>query len=234
MPTKIDLLIQLQEHDQKLLGLVRELNEIPKRKEAITSKLNRSKEAVAKAKEELMHVQSEIKDLENRIESAKQRVIKYKNQQFEVKDNESYRVLDREIREVERDVRRMEDEEIGQMEKVDPLNSRIADAEAVLSEETGAVEKEISELDAREAAVSLQADAMRDERKGMVGDIDRTWLSRYERIIQHKGDIALVNAFGGTCSGCNMKLQPQLVHDAKKADQLTACSYCGRILYYAE
>ena len=72
---------------------------------------------------------------------------------------------------------------------------------------------------------------LRVQRPELVDSVDAAWLSRYERILQHRGDFAVVGIERGVCMGCHMQLPPQLVHDARKQDTLTTCSFCGRILF---
>jgi hypothetical protein len=56
-------------------------------------------------------------------------------------------------------------------------------------------------------------------------------LTRYRRILQSKGDVALVPVDHGSCGGCHMKLTTQTVNNARREDALAACENCGRLVY---
>ena len=91
--------------------------------------------------------------------------------------------------------------------------------------------EELQALDRRMIEVQEQVTNLKGERPVLVEPIDPVWLARYERILNHVGDFALVGIERGVCMGCHMQLPPQYVHDARKGDSLTTCSFCGRILF---
>ena len=57
-------------------------------------------------------------------------------------------------------------------------------------------------------------------------------LNRYKRIRASKGTgRAAVPLNGEACSGCHMRVPPQVVNELLGGSQLLICSYCGRMLY---
>jgi predicted nucleic acid-binding Zn-ribbon protein len=80
----------------------------------------------------------------------------------------------------------------------------------------------------------------------MAANIDPVLLQRYEMIFSRRGGIAVVEARGGTCQGCRMRLQPQLYNEIQRQFQSAIetrtarvptvhfCPNCQRILYYDE
>ena len=54
---------------------------------------------------------------------------------------------------------------------------------------------------------------------------------RYEMIRQRKGT-ALAWTRDGTCSACNIRLQPMLFQKLLRAEEFGQCPSCNRILYF--
>ena len=63
-------------------------------------------------------------------------------------------------------------------------------------------------------------------------DVDMQVLSRYDRILQTRGENIVVGVTNITCGGCHMKLPQQVFLAAKAQKEIANCSNCGRILYY--
>lgn len=230
--TNIDKLLLIQDKDQQITQMVREGKEIPLRKEHIAKRLKQHEGALQKTKDELTETQLRIKEYELEVDTKKALITKYRKQQMEVKDNEAYRALESEIRETEKRISAIEDSELIFMEKLEERNASIAKAQKALDTESALVNQESAALDSRLDELRGGVEKLKEERAALASDIDASWLSKYQLIFKNKGDSAIVNSVNGTCAGCFMKLPPQLVHDARKAETMTSCSYCGRLLYF--
>jgi len=230
--TTLEKLLVLQDRDRKLRQLLQETKDIPARKSLIESRLKANRDAHLLAQENLKKNLSQIKTVELEIESVKDTVKKYRSQQGQIKSNDQYRALEREIREQQGRIRELEERQIALMEESEPLKNAVTEREKALKQDEESVQVDIKALDERLKNIQAEVDEARRNRDGMTEGIDASWLSRYTRIFNNKGDYALVPVDKGTCGGCHMKVPPQLVQDAKKADSMVSCSYCGRLLYW--
>lgn len=231
MPVDFDQLLKLQDCDRRLLDVQRHQRDIPLRKAAIEQRLGSHKKALHDAEENLKKHMLKVKELEGEIEAQKQKSSKHRQQQMTVKSNDDYRLLDREIATTQKSIRGLEDKELVVMEEMEQLSSMVRTRRAELAKEEAEVRQEIAQLDATLKEFGEQAQVLQAERKTLVGAVEAPILRRYERILAHVGSSAIVGVEGGACEGCHMRLPPQLVHDSRKNDSLTCCSYCGRILY---
>ena len=232
MENVIDRLLIIQERDRKLLKYKRESRDVPRRKKSIESRLNSKRAILQTANDHLMKLTASQKEAENEVEAFKTKVNKYREQQFQIKSNEEYRALEKEIAAAQKLIAELEDRVLVIMDQVEAANKRIVEADASLQKDSTHVQGDLELLDARAVNVEKERSALQAERDGMLDGIPEDMLSRYERILNHTGDFAIVPVLNKTaCGGCHMNLQPQTVNDAKKLDRLTFCSYCGRILY---
>lgn len=231
--TTLEKLLVLQDRDRKLRQLLQETRDIPARKLLIESRLKANREAFETAGENLKKNTASTKALELEIESVKDTIKKYRHQQGQIKNNDQYRALEREIREQMGRIRELEEREIKLMEEAEGLKTAVAEREQALKIDEDSVQVDIKALDERMKNIEAEVEEARKNREAMTEGIDESWLSRYTRIFNNKGDYALVPVDKGTCGGCHMKVPPQLVQDAKRGDKMVSCAYCGRLLYWA-
>ncbi len=231
MTESFEKLLILQDRDRRILQFAREMRDIPQRKQDIDDRLQRHRDALALAEQELQTGTLKLKELEGDVETFSLRMRKYKEQQMAVKNNDEYRALEREIINTRRDVTKFEERQLIVMEQMEGLKATVIERKAELAEQEGNVQHDLDAMDERIADIEKEIAGLKSNRDDFKEGIDPQWLSRYERILNNKGDVAIVSIDNGTCGGCHMTLPPQVVHDARKGTALVSCSFCGRLVY---
>ena len=231
MPHPLEPLVALQKKDRKLMRLVREIHDIPKRKEEVESHLAGARKKLEEAIESRQRIELSIKETDLEIESSKEQIVKYKNQQMDAQNNEQYRAFIKEIGTVEGSIQQFEDDEVRMMESLEAVKVNVADCEAALAEEQENIAEEIEMLDERLEELKERAEELKAGRRRAAEAVDKNLLRKYSRIMQNKRDFAIVEVDADHCGGCHMKLPPQVIHDARNPTKLVACNFCGRMLY---
>lgn len=232
MLAEIETLLVIQERDQQIMRLRKDLEQIPLLKERADSKLNQDREAVTKAKEALQANEIAIKKLELDIGTRETTIGKLKQQQFETRKNEEYQALGHEVVRYGEEVRKLEDSELELMETGESLRAALKAAEEALARTQELVNDDLQQLDERKANEEARIEELQEERKKYVPRVDETLFQTYERILAKKRDAAVVPVLGGQCKGCHMKVTAATVADTKAEQQVTHCPQCGRLLYY--
>ncbi len=231
MSKAIEQLLVLQACDQDIQRLRKEMADIPLRKAQIESRLSAQQEGHVQAERALLEKQAHIKNLEGEIEAARTQIQKFRDQQLQIKSNESYKALEKEIASTQSIIRKLEDQELEAMEAVEAAKAYLADRRESLAKEQVRVDEEVKAFLARSEGLSDELQCKEEERKTLAADIEPVWLSRYERLFAKVRDAAIALVEHGTCGSCHMKLSPAQIVDARKADTLTLCDFCGRMLY---
>ncbi len=231
MANAIEQLLVLQACDQEIQRLRRELEDIPLRKQQIESRLNAHKEGVEQAEHVLLEAQASIKHLEGEIEASHEHIEKYRAQQLQIKNNVEYKALEKEIAVTQSGIRALEDQELAAMETVEEARAAVGVRHNSLAKDQARVDEEVQDFLKRSAGLGDELKLKEEERKGLVVDIDPSWLSRYERLFAKQGDAAIALVEHGTCGSCHMKLSPSQVVESRKPDSMTLCDFCGRMLY---
>ena len=230
----IEELIRLQETDRRLIQLRNDLKEIPARKELVKQRAMDRENAFKQAEDAWKKHAAAMKGLDNETEAAKEKISRYRKQQFEVKTNEEYKTLEHEISTEQSKIRSLEDRELEEMELAEQFHDRMVACRREMEEERKRVEEDCAGLDRRSEVVEKEVGEVEGERRQRAAAVDPQWLSRYDRILKHLGDAAIVSVENGACGGCHMKLTPQVIQDTKRGQEVCACTYCGRMLYWKE
>ncbi len=232
MSHPLEPIVALQKKDRRLIKLMREIRDIPKRKSDIEAQLAGSTQKLNMARDSKKHTEVSLKDLELEVESLNERIIKYKQQQMDANTNEQYRAFVKEIGTVEREISGLEDKEIVLMEALEKGTLIVTECEAKLNGEKEGIADELGELDERSVELSEMLEQMKAGRMRSAEQCDQVILKKYTRIMNNKRDFAVVMVeAGGHCGGCHMKLPPQVINDARNPTKIVGCNFCGRILY---
>ncbi len=234
MSHPLKALYALQKKDQKLIRVLREVQDIPVRKNDIESQLTGVKKKLNKAEENRKKIEVNISDNENETSLIQEKVIKYKQQQMDAETNEQYRAFVKEIGIAENQIKELEEQQINSMEELEAVKKIESDLNENLTSAKSEIADEIKELNDRNDELNERLELMKKDRREDALKCDQTLLKKYTRILQNKKDIAIVlitGEFNNCCGGCHMQLPPQVINDAKNINKIVNCNYCGRIVY---
>jgi uncharacterized protein len=225
-----DLLI-LQECDQKLLSIHRDLEKVPRDETHAKGLLTGDQALLAKAIDALRQCEVATKKIELDIGTRRNTIIRLKQQQFETRKNEEFTALGNEVVRYEKEIDQLETQELEHMEQADGLRAKVKEAEAQLARSQALVNEDLAALKTKSDQLHARREEGLDKRKALAAAIDADVLPLYERLMKTKNGSAVVQVVNGLCSGCHMKLVPTTVVKVMAATELTQCENCGRILY---
>ena len=232
MSPDIQAVIQLQNLDNRILGLKQEVAALPRHIAEIEKALVSHQRKLEADQAALAANQKERRKLETDIQGFEQKISRLKDQMLLAKTNDQFRAFQHEIGFAEDEVRKAEDRILDLMSQSEPLEANVRAAEASLAAEKKQVESEKAEARRRTEIDKGEIAKLLEERKKLVATLPKDIYTVYER--KRKKFHALVVAEGtdGTCSACHITLRPQFVQDLRKGDELMTCESCGRLLYY--
>ena len=234
MSHPLEALYKLQRKDQKLIRVLREIQDIPVRKNDIESQLTGVKKKLNEVEENRKKIEVNISDNENETSLIQEKVIKYKQQQMDAETNEQYRAFVKEIGIAENQIKELEEIQINSMEKLEDVKKIESELKDNLASAEAEIADEINELNDRNNELNERLEEMKVDRREDALKCDQTLLKKYTRILQNKKDVAIVlltGEFKNCCGGCHMQLPPQVINDAKNINKIVNCNFCGRIVY---
>jgi len=230
----LKLVVRLQEIDNRLAELVREISSLPKHIAEIETKLVSHERKLEVDRAALAANQNERKKCDADIVAGEQKISKLRDQMLEAKTNDQYRAFQNEIDFCQKEIHKAEDRILELMSESEPLDRNVKAAEVALKTEKAQVAAEQAEARERTAGDEKIARELKKERAEIAAQVSPGVYQRYERVRKAKvrRGIAVAEAVDGRCTACNMTMRLQFFQDLKHGDQVMACETCQRILYY--
>jgi predicted nucleic acid-binding Zn-ribbon protein len=196
--------------------------------------LQRVENQLNQAREEWKALKAATDDKQMQLATAEAAVEKRRVQLREAKSNHEYQALKEQIAASEMANSVATDEILEALEKLDQLQQKVADAEAVLQKAQEqankthqAIEKERPSIDAD--VQRLEAELTRHE-----DTLPEAFREIYTRVVRTKGVDALAVAQGEFCGGCNQQIPLNLINSLMLGGKPILCKSCGRMLYLPE
>jgi uncharacterized protein len=224
--------IRLQDIDNRLVELTREIATLPVHIAEIEKKLVSHERKLEADRAALSANQKERKKCEGDIQMQEQKISKLKDQMLQAKTNDQYTAFQKEIDFCQKEIAKAEDRILELMGESELLDKNVKAAEIALKAEKAQVEAEKQQARERTAVDQKAAAELQAERAGVVKEMTPAIYQRYEKVRKARRGIAVAEAVDGRCSVCNMGLRPQFFQDLKKGDQVMSCESCLRMLYY--
>lgn len=234
MDDQLSVLIELQELDAEIQAKREEQDRQPEMLAALERRRAANKAEVDAVRESIESAQKNKRERDRDLEAGAQKVEKLKARTSEIKTNKEYQALLKEIETAEQENKAIEDDILNLMEKIDSAAKQIAEAEKRAEEEESSILDEQRRIQAEQAKREEELKAREEERHASAARVDSQLLARYQSLLNAAGGRAVVEARNESCSGCRMKIPPQVFVNIKKGEEIINCPYCHRILYYKE
>ena len=232
MLPELTQLLQVQERDQRIIKLKRDLKDIPalqtRAKEQLAGDLAANDAALAAMRD----VELKIKTVQLDAQTRRNTIARLKDQQFATRKNDEFQALGNEAIRYEKEVSAIEDKELDLMEKLETAKAFLKEAQAKLAVTQSNVNDELKALTERGTNVTARLDELKAEREITIAPLSPELLEKYTHLMKNRGN-AVVVAENGACGGCHMKLVTHTLVSLKADQGFTHCEECGRILYFA-
>ena len=106
---------------------------------------------------------------------------------------------------------------------IESLTKQLEESSAELADR----QKELKEVNKEHEKEETK---FRKEREKLAAMIDKTDLTRYERIFNAKGGKAIVSVKRESCGGCFNRVPPQKILELRQNSYFYTCEHCGRII----
>lgn len=229
--TLIHKLVELQTIDTKLKDINDLLGDLPSRVKELDQQEDTIKANLEKDQTRLKELEVKLHRAEVRITEINDKINKYKDQLFLVTNNKQYDALMHEIDHLKEERVSNESESLSFMEEKETLINSINEMAAELEILTQDLASRREKL---ESAISESADEksnLEQNRAEQVSQIDAKFISEYDRVLEARDGLAVVNLSGGACGGCGAYIPAQIVTEIRGNIVMHRCDVCGRFLY---
>ena len=228
----MEQLIRLQNIDTKLKDLSDLLGDLPSKVEDLNNQEESTKDSITSKKSRSKELDVEINKTELDVSDLTGKIEKLKDQLFLVTNNKQYDALMTEIDHLKEKRTGSENKLIELMEEKESTTELIGSMESELQSlsKNLTVRRKKLQLVIEESAE--EKNSLQKQRDQNVKDIDQNTLNVYNRVIEHRGGLAVVPLQGSACGGCGAHIPPQTVSEVRAKSAVHTCGVCGRFLYY--
>ena len=231
MHPDLKAVIELQRTDAKIAELTSQIDSLPSQIQGFETQLANFLHAHEERKHRLSANQKERRELEGETQLIREKISKHKDQLYQVKTNEQYRAMLKEIEGEEGNIRKIEDQILEKMIEAEDLQKHVTDAAARLEGEKARVAAETRRLESERQADVEERDRLQARRRELGSTLSEGVRDLYERIRKARRGLALAEVRDGCCTGCNVRLRPQVYNEVRANEAVHTCESCSRILY---
>ena len=232
MHDQFQLLLELQHMDDQRRILALEEQKLPQR-------LQRYETACTQAQQELTQRQTAIAQserqqrvLERELVEHQETIRKTQSKAYEIKTNKEYSAVLAEIASGKQRLEALEDQLLTLMETADQQRQAYQFQEQSIQaarQELAAQRQQV-----QEAQALLQRDmALAQERRQQtMSRLDVKFYEQYQKVAAQHGGQGVAQLRDGVCSGCHLKVHPQLISEIRLQTQLFRCPHYRLLLLW--
>jgi predicted nucleic acid-binding Zn-ribbon protein len=225
-------LIDLQKADNRIAEIEGEKDKLPQAIEALRLEVVSSLAQHQELTGEIEPLKRRQVDIRNAIEEEKIRLAHTQERLPNITTQKAYYALLKEVETAEKAIESFELEIERLTEEIAALEAELANIETGMRSEEAEFEEKKASMEAEFSHLDEELRTIAKERETARAAASASALSRYKRIAVKRSPLVVVPARDGRCSGCNIKLPPQIYADVKRNDRINLCSHCHRILYF--
>jgi len=224
-------LVELQRLDSGLDDLEKHKKKFSTDIAAIDANVQVLKNQLQNDKKTLEDLVKQRKTLEIETGTLDSHIAKYIKQQNDVKNSEQVTALGQEIDKSKKEKAQAEDKIMEILLQEDEQKIVIKTSTAKLSEAENQAVKDKADIQTRINDCDKALADKKTERGTQLTKVEEPYNRGYENM-RAKGKKIVVSYIteDNNCSGCNMNVAPQMLHEIRKKDAIINCQ-CGRYLY---
>ena len=232
MRDQFRLLFALQQMDDRLRTLALEKQHLPQRLQVYEAACTAARQQLVQQQGAIEQSERQQRAYERELASHQEALRKTQSKVYDVKTNKEYSAILAEIDAGKQRLEALEDQLLTLMEATDQQRQayRVQEQQeqATLQEltvQTRHIDQEQETL--RRAMVTAQ-----EQRQQTVAAIDAKLYEQYQKVAAQHGGRVIAQLQEGVCSGCHLKLPPQLISEIRLQTQLFTCPHCRLILLW--
>lgn len=232
MQEDIALLRDLQDFDLKIEAIHATTSQLREALEELISLHESLTASLEGQKTQLEETRTLMRDKEIELESNSDRYDQSKAKLNQVSNTKEYNALEREMDALRKMRAQLEEERDSLKEAVEGFEADVAEK----AEKTSALEAQIKEEEStiadEEKKSGSSVEGLQSKRKELKSKLPKTLARKYEFIASRRPGAAVVGATDGVCTGCHMRMPPQLFNELQVGRRVIQCPSCQRILFF--
>lgn len=227
-------ILEIQELDMQMIQLMRLKKERQRELENINAIKGDLTHQVKAKEDEIIELKTIIKISEEELGELQNHIKELENKQSSIKKVDEFNALSHEMSASDKQ-RTLKEQSLSDLyDKLTNEEDHLKNFRESLESTTESSKVLENEIFERISAINKEGKVIKEQRDELVKQADPEVFRIYERLLNNKKDRVIVPIENRTCSGCHIQLTPQDENLVRKAERITFCEHCSRILYWAE
>ncbi|ADD68515.1 protein of unknown function DUF164 [Denitrovibrio acetiphilus DSM 12809] len=228
----ISKLIEIQRLDNLIADAEQRLAGVPDYLENAKNELDTAQSEFDSFKKKYEKDLNTKNEIQTGYEENKAQLEKAQQKLPEVKNNKEYEAVLKEMDVLKKHVNEAEYKLLELGESVDKHKSEDDGVVKKLEDAKAAYEASLKQRDDENKELTAELASNKEKRIEAVKGVKKSLLARYDRVRNARNNLAVVRVDDETCTGCYIKVPPQLYVEVVKDKELLQCPNCQRFLYY--
>ncbi|MCK5519860.1 MAG: hypothetical protein KAI81_02000 [Candidatus Marinimicrobia bacterium] len=226
-------LILLQSVDDKLSDIQKKMGNLPEIVNGLKDEIKNEKKQIKEYNEESNENQTLTHKNDGIIVDSKAQLEKYQEQLYLVTTNREYDALTSEIDYAKNEIYKAEESILSSDELIETLEENTKISESNIKELGKNLKEAEKNLTATIEATKKSKGELDGNRTEIVKEIQKKFLTVYDRVRRARKGTAVVPMQREACSGCHNRIIPQKRVEIQKGNKIIFCDVCGRFLYFS-
>lgn len=231
MASPIIQLFALQEVDTRLRGLTSGIDELEKAADEIARQAEETRSRVDARRQEAGDLDRRRREIEARLRDEEEKTKTRRMRMQRIRNDRELAALRHEIDLGKESSSLLEEELLKIFEILEVKTAEIGGLDEELRAHQERLDERRLELEMKREELRERLEATRAERAKIAADLDPDLIARYDVLRSRRAGVAVVEIRQGDCSGCGLRLPPQLLTQLHRNQDLIPCPSCHRILY---
>lgn len=228
---KLKNLVVLQQHEDEISRIEKELSEVDDRVNRLNSELTEYEDKVERNRQVLDELKKQYRSDESEVQMIESQIVKSQEKLNAVKTNKEYQSTLKEIDDLKAKTSQIEDRMLEVLDKIEFAENQGREDSADLAEVKIQVEEKQNQIRLQSEQQQSLLSSCLQERDVVLERLDSNTKEHYNRVKRQGRGIAIAAVIDAVCQVCRMNIPPQLFNDLMRMDNMLMCPNCQRIIY---
>jgi predicted nucleic acid-binding Zn-ribbon protein len=229
---QFQLLLALQQVDDRLRALALEEQQLPQRLQACEAACTAARQQLVQQQAAIEQSERQQRAFERELANHQETIRKTQSKAQEVKTNKEYSAILAEIDAGKQRLETLEDQLLALMEATDQQRQayRLHEQQESLAQQ--ALVEQRHQLQQEHETLRRTIAMEQERRQQMLAGLEAKLYEQYQKITAQHGGRGVAQLQEGVCSGCHLKVPPQMVSEIRLQTQVFTCPHCRLILLW--
>jgi len=229
---QLQFLLALQQVDDHLRALALEEQQLPQRLQVYEAACTAVRQQLVQQQAAIEHSERQQRAFERELVNHQEAIRKTQSKAHEVKTNKEYSAILAEIDAGKQRLEVLEDQLLALMEATDQQRQayRVHEQQERVAQQALVAQRH--QIQRAQETLRRTMLAAQEQRQQTAAGLEAKLYEQYQKVAAQHSGRGVAQLQEGVCSGCHLKVPPQMISEIRLQTQLFTCPHCRLILLW--